>query len=206
MGQVRAFGFAGLLGIAVFTASLIVLHLTRTDIDWATHYVSDFANGRLGWVLVFGTLVHGVGNLALTLGLRWSLDPGPLRAWAVFFFGLAAAGIVVAALFPIDPAGQAPSTVGFVHRTAATVSFLLELVALLLFSSAFARHPRRHRRKVISFMLSTVAAVGVAGFFLAVFLNRLPGLAERFALASFLAWEFWAALELARPASAPEVA
>lgn len=206
MGQVRAFGLAGLLGVSVFAASLIVLHLTRADIDWARHYVSDFANGRLGWVFVFGTLVHGLGNLGLNLGLRLFLDPGPLRAWAVFFFGLAAAGIVVTALFPIDPAGQVPTMVGFVHRTAATVSFLLELVALLLFSAAFARHPRRRRRKVISFVLSTVAAVGVAGFFLAVFLNRLQGLAERFALASFLAWEFWAALDLARPASAREVA
>lgn len=206
MRQVRIYGLAGLLGASVFTASLIVLHLTRTDVDWTRHYVSDFANGRLGWVFVLGAVIHGLGNLALNLGLRRSLDPGPLRAWAVFFFGLAVAGIVVAALFPIEPAGRSPTPVGLVHRTAATASFPLELVALFLFSAAFARHPRWRRRKAVSLVLSTVAAVGAAGFFLAVFLNRLPSLAERLALASFLAWEFWAAVQLVRPASGVEVA
>lgn len=206
MRGVRVFGLAGLLGASVFTASLIVLHLTRTDVDWTRHYVSDFVNGRLGWLFVVGTLAHGAGNLGLTLGLHKSLDPGPLRAWAVFFFGLAVVGIVVAALFPIEPAGRPPTAVGLVHRMAATASFPLELVALFLFSAAFARHPRWRRRKAVSLVLSTVAAAGMAGFFLAVFLSRLPGLAERFALANFLAWELWASVQLARSASGVGVA
>lgn len=203
--QVRVFGLAGLLGASVFTASLIVLHLTRADVDWTRHYVSDFANGRLGWVFVLGIVVHALGNLALNLGLRRSLDPGPLRAWAVFFFGLAVAGIVVAALFPIDPAGRSPSPAGLVHRVATIATFPLELVALFLFSAAFARTPHWKQRQRLSFALAAVAAAGMAGFFLAFFLNRLPGLAERFVLASFLAWEFWAAVQLARPASYGEV-
>ena len=95
MHRTRVYGLAGLLGAAVFTASLIVLHLTHTEVDWAQDYVSRFANGPLGWVFASSALVHGVGNLALTLGLRRSLDPGPLRAWAVALFGAAAAGIVV---------------------------------------------------------------------------------------------------------------
>jgi len=202
----RIFGLVGLLGASLFTASLILLQLARSDVDWTRHYVSDFANGRLGWVFVFAAVVHGLGNLGLNVGLRRSLDPGPLRAWAVFFFGLAVAGIVVAALFPIEPAGRPPTPVGLVHRTAAIASFPLELVALFLFSAAFARHPRWRRRKAVSLALSTIAAVGMAGFFLAIFLNRLPGLAERFALASFLAWEFWASVQLVRPASGVEVA
>jgi len=201
MPQVRVFGLAGLLGASAFIASLVVLHLTRTDVDWTRHYVSGFVNGRLGWIFVAGILAHGAGNLGLILGLRRSLDPGPLRAWAVFFFGLAVAGIVVAALFPIELAGRPPTAVGRVHRTAATASFPLELVALFLFSAAFAGHPRWRRRQAVSLALSTVAAAGMAGFFLAVFLGRLPGLAERFALASFLAWELWASVQLVRSAS-----
>lgn len=206
MRQVRVFGLAGLLGASLLAASLILLHLVRTDVDWTRHYVSDFANGRLGWIFVVGTLAHGAGNLGLTLGLHKSLDPGPRRAWAVFFFSLAIAGIMVAALFPIEPAGRPPTPVGLVHRTAATASFPLELVALFLFSAAFARHPRWRRRKAVSLVLSTVAAAEMAGFFLAVFLSRLPGLAERFALASFLAWELWASVQLARSASGVGVA
>jgi hypothetical membrane protein len=197
--RVTAYGIAGLLGASLFVSSLIILHLARTDIDWTKHYVSDFANGRLGWIFVFGILVHGLGNFAIDLGLRESLNPGPLRAWAVLLFGLSAAGIVIAALFPTDPLGAARTPVGRVHWVAATVSFPLELVALFLFSTAFARNPLWRGRRRISFALATVAAIVLAGLFLAVLLNRMPGLAERLALASFLAWEFWAALQLARP-------
>lgn len=175
MRQVRVFGLAGLLGASLFTASLILLHLVRTDVDWTRHYVSDFVNGRLGWIFVVGTIAHGAGNLGLTLGLHKSLDPGPLRAWAVFFFGLVVAGIVVAALFPIEPAGLPSTPVGLVHRTAATASFALELVALFLFSAAFARHPRWRRRKAVSLVLSTIAAAGMTGFFLAVFFFSING-------------------------------
>lgn len=200
----RIFGLAGLLGASLFAASLVVLHWARGDIDWARHYVSDFANGRLGWVFVAGTVVHGVGNLALSLGLRRSLNPGPLRDRAVLLLGLAAAGIVVAAFFPIDAAGRPPTLVGLVHRTVATAAFALELVALYAFSAAFAPHPRWRPRRGIAFVLATVAAVGLAGFLLAFASDRLPGLAERLALASFLAWEFWVACELARGLRADE--
>jgi hypothetical membrane protein len=201
-----ALGLAGLLGASLFAASLIVLHLVRTDIDWTRHYVSDFANGRLGWVFVLGTVVHGAGNLGLTLGLHKSLDPDPRRAWAVLLFGLAAAGFIVAALFPIDPVGRSPTAVGLVHRVVVNVVFPLELAALFLFSAAFARHPRWRRRQRTSLVLSTLAVVTAAGFLLAVLLNRMAGVAERLALASFLAWELWASLQLVRSASDIEVA
>ncbi len=205
MRRPRIFGLAGLLGASLFAASLIVLHLVRTDIDWTRHYVSNFVNGRFGWIFVFGAIAHGAGNLGLTLGLHKSLDPDPRRAGAVLLFGLAATGFIVAALFPIDPVGRSPTAVGFVHRVVVNVVFPLELAALFLFSAAFARHPRWRRRQRTSLVLSTLAAVASTGFLLAVLLNRLPGLAERLALASFLAWELWVSLQLARSASGIEV-
>lgn len=199
MHRPRIYGLAGLLGVAVFTLSLIVLQLASTDVALERDYVSHFANGPLGWVFASSTLVHGVGNLALALGLRYALDPTPLRAWAVALFGMVAAGIVVAALFPIDPMGSSLTFAGLAHRAVMRVSFPLELVALVLFSAAFARHPRWRRHSGVAWALSAVAAVALTGFLLAVLLNWMPAVAERVALASFLAWEFWAAFQLARP-------
>lgn len=190
------FGLAGLLGALLFATALAVLHLVRTDVDWTRRYVSDFANGRLGWVFVAAAVTHGFGNLALDLGLRRSLDRSLLSTGAVVLFGLASAGIVVAALFPIDPSGQSATLAGFVHRAVATASFPLELVALFLFSAAFAGEPRWRGCRKPSFALATITAAALAGFLLAVVLNRMPGLAERLALASFLAWELWAAGQL----------
>jgi hypothetical membrane protein len=193
------FGLAGLLGASLFAVSLVFLHWARTDVDWTRHYVSQFANERLGWVFVSGALVHGLGNLVLGLGLHRSLDRSPRSVWAVLLFGLAAAGIVVAAIFQIDPPGQAPTPAGLIHRAVASATFPVELVALFLFSAAFAGQPRWRERRGTSFALATIAAVASAGFLLAFILNRVPGLAERLALASFLAWELWVARQLVRP-------
>jgi hypothetical protein len=117
----------------------------------------------------------------------------------VALFGVAAAGIVVAALLPIDPAGSSPTFAGLAHRAVMSVSFPLELVALVLFSAAFAHHPRWRRHSGVALVLAAVAAVALTGFLLAVLLNWMAAVVERVALASFLAWEFWAAFQLARP-------
>lgn len=192
------YGLAGLVGVVVFTSSLVVLHLVRPDIDWTRHYVSDFANGRLGWVFIFGAAVHGLGNGALSIGLRRSLEPRLLSTGAVLLFAAAAAGITAAALFPTDPVGSTATITGLVHRAVAAASFPLEFIALFMFSAAFGASSRWRRYTRASFALSATAAVAVVGLFLAVFRDRLPGLAERVALAIFLVWEFGAALELTR--------
>ena len=201
MNRLTVYGLIGLIGVAVFTSSLVILHMAGTDIDWTRHYVSSFANGPLGWVFVWGALVHSVGNLALTLGLRRSLDPGPLRASAVVLLGLAAAGIGIVALIPVDSAVSSPTLAGFAHRVALGVSLPVELVALFLFSIAFRRDRRWRRHSRPSFMLSTIAATALSGFLLAVLLNQAPAVGERLALASVMAWEFWAAFHVVRHAT-----
>jgi hypothetical protein len=112
---------------------------------------------------------------------------------------MAAAGIVAAALFPINPGGLSQAPAAFAHQAVVSAAFPAELAALFLFSAAFGRHPRWRRRSGTSFSMSVTAAVALAGLLVAVLVDRLPGLAERLALACFLAWELWAALQLTRP-------
>ena len=192
------YGVAGIVGVVAFTSSLITLHLFRPDIDWTRGYVSDFANGPLGSLFIVGAAVHSLGNLALSAGLRRSLGLGALGTAAALLFGLAAVGILAAGLFPTDSDGQARTLAGLAHRVFATASFPIELVALFLVSAAFAANPRWRRRAGLSFAWSAIAAATLVWLFLAVLWNQMPGLAERAALASFLAWEFGASWSLAR--------
>lgn len=195
---VKVSGLAGFLGGILFVTALIVLHIAGPAIDWTRHYVSEFANGPLGWLFVSATVVHGLGNLALDFGLRRTLAPGPLRTGAVLLFAFAAAGIVVAALFRTDPGGQALTLFGLTHRVVAATAFPVELVALLLFSRAFASSPYWRRRAGWSFAGSVIAMLATAGLLMAVLVDHLPGLAERLALASFMLWELSASVALLR--------
>lgn len=192
------YGVAGLLGALAFVSSLAILHAMRLEIDWMQHYVSEFANGPLASLFVFGATVHALGNLALSVGLRRSLAPATLGAAASVLLSLAAFGILAVVLFPIDPGGRVLSMSGHIHRLAAAASFLLEFLALVGFSVAFMASALWRRWASLSLAWSAVAAATVVGLALGVLWNRMPGLAERLALGSFLLWEVGVSLELLR--------
>lgn len=104
---VRLYDLLALVGVVSFLSSLVALHLMFSGFDWINDYAGDLANEPYGGLFVAGTMiVHGLGNLALSLGLRAARRPGRLRTRAVLLFGLAAVGLVLSALFPTGAAGD----------------------------------------------------------------------------------------------------
>lgn len=194
----RTFGVLGLSGASVFLLSLVVLQVVRTDVDWTTHYVSNFVNGPVGWLFVASALLHGLGNLFLGIGLGRSLGTIKPGVWASGLFVTAATGILVATLFPADPADSAATLIGVVHGTAVAASFVLELASLFLFAIAFAHARLWKPHSLASLSLAILAAAALSLFFLLLVLDLLPGLGERIALGAFVAWEVWASFRLIR--------
>lgn len=194
----RILGTVGLVGALFFLASIVLLQVVRTDVNWTTHYVSDFVNGPVGWLFVVSALLHGLGNLGLGIGLGQSLGAGKLGPWASGLFVASAIGILVAAVFPTDPADSALTWIGLVHSTAVTASFILELAALFMFAMAFAHVRRWKAHAHADLVLSIAAAAGLSFFFLLLVVEQLPGLGERVALIAFTAWEIWASFRLIR--------
>lgn len=190
------YGLAGLVGALTFVLSVVMLELLQPDTDRTRHYVSEFANGPAGWIFVLGAAAHALGNLALSAGFARALAPGILRSVSVRFLGIAAAGMLIAVAFPTDPAGGAETVSGVVHRVAAFTSFPIELIALFLLSAAFSANPAWRGLTKASYVSATVAGGMLAWLVVAVARNRAPGLAERFALAGFLAWELGASTAL----------
>lgn len=114
------------------------MQAVRGDIgDWTSHYVSDLANGTLGWLFTLGIALHGIGNLALGAGLRELADGERLGRWAALLFSVAAAGIMA-------------------------VAFLLELAALFagLCASSADEPAARGRRTPGAGELSRLGSVG----------------------------------------------
>jgi len=197
---VRCYAWLGVTGILAFVSSLVIVHLTGNDFDWMRDYVSQLANEPLGWVFITGAFIHGWGNLALTVALRAALPPDEdLRTWAIMLFSLAALGILIAALFPVDPSGQLATTTGRIHRSAASLTFFSELGALFVFSIVFGRLPHWRSLQPVSLILSVCAAIAMVLFIIAMQVDVAPGLTERVALSTLLAWEIWICYQLLRP-------
>jgi hypothetical protein len=194
---VRASGAAAMLGVAWFAAALLALHYGSGGLDWTRHYLSQFANGPRGWLLAVGVLGHAAGNFTLGFGLYRSLDGGALRGWASALFLMATAAFALTGIFAVEPPGTAPSAAGAMHRTASSAAFALELAALVLFSAAFAGQAPWRGMARVSLALSALAAAASATLVVAILIGSRQGLAERAALAPFMAWEFWAGWQLA---------
>lgn len=195
--SVRSAGWVGFAGAAFFLLSIVALQVFQTDIVWTTHYVSDFVHGPGGWLFVVATAAHGIGNLALAFGVGRSLGTSASSA-APALLGLSAIGVLVAAVFPTDPAGFSVTWIGFVHGAAVTASFFLEFAALFLFAMTFGRSDvwRPHTRP--SFVLAILATIGLTIFVVLRGLDQLQSLGERAALVSFMIWELWASFRLIR--------
>ena len=197
----RLFGILALIGASTFFLSLAALHAMSSGIDWVNGYVSDLANEPHGLVFGVGAFVHGWGNLALSLGLYYALPAGRLRNWGVLFLGLAAIGIMLTGLFPIDPPGAAASFSGSLHRPVSSTAFILEIIALLIFSLVFTScaDPRWRRLKTISWVLTVAAIAAVIWFSIADVSKIMVGLSERAALGALMVWEIRVIFQLVRP-------
>lgn len=203
-------GIAGLVGVLVFWATQAGLHALRTDLSVVNDYVSDYANGRWGLLFTVGILVHGIGNLAIAAGLARALAPARAprvtraarcaRA-GVLLFTLAALGLLVAGVFPTDPADAPQTATGLVHRSAAFGSFASELIALALLAVAFGADAAWRRYVPLSVAITATAGLTLGWLLVAIGSELPPGLPERAALLSFALWEFATAVLLTRSLS-----
>lgn len=162
------------LGVAVgplyFLVSLVQVAV-REGFDLARHPLSALANGPGGWVQTLNLALSGAMVIAAAVGVRRALAPRARAAsWTMSGFGV---GMIVAAMFPMDPADGFPvgtplgmpttiSTSGIVHFAAGGLGFLSLAIACLLL--AFAMRREWSRRAVA---LSALAGVAIPTLFVA---------------------------------------
>lgn len=197
--RVRAFGIGGMLGVIWFSATVSLLQVAAgTGVDWTRQYMSEFANGPIGWLFGVGLFGNAVGSALIGFGLYGVLPRGRVRTAATTLFLCAAAGLMLGGIFDTDPAGAALTAAGLVHRTAVSAAFVVGLVALALFSGAIATRPEWRLAARISASLTALAVTASVALVLALLFGWRPGLVERLAVAAFLAWEFWAGAHVFR--------
>jgi hypothetical protein len=131
---------SAIAGIA-FLVLLTLIHVIRTDVspDWQT--TSEYAAGRLGWLMVIAFLLSAAGYGALAAAVL----AGPWRALTRaggILLALVAAGTVVGGVFvtdPIDTPRDQLSTSGSLHGLGAGLALMLLPLAALLINLGLAR-------------------------------------------------------------------
>lgn len=180
----------GVAGVAYFVATFVVLHFVQWGLNPAEHFISEYALGRLGWLVTLAFFVVGVGTLALARGLHRSFEPGELVTTPVALITIAGISFIVLGVFKIDPLLEDGTTAytpaGIAHLVAGLVLFLGLVVGAFVLRGVFAGDARwwgleeATLRLALGMLVASVVMVAVP--------QQMVGLAQRAVVAIMLTW------------------
>ena len=180
-------GAAAMLSLA---AVIVAMHAIQPQLEPATHFVSEYAYGQLGWLVSLAYVVAGAGALAIASSLGSALSGRWSTASAVCVV-LVGIGLIATGLTRIDVVQSDGSIVstesGMAHELAGYVVLLGLVPAALLLSGAFSRDPRL---ETVAFA-SRLFAWGLIATFLVAVVSQgmgLAGVGQRLFLGTWLAW------------------
>ena len=209
----RSAALLALAGAATFAVLLAALHFLKPGLDPSWHFISEYAIGRHGWVMVLAFLSLALGYVGLFVAIRSQLRTIVGKIGLVLLL-VSALGLVIAAVFTTDPISvseKAVTTEGTLHNLGGTLGIAMPFAAALI-GWKLAPNPAWSSAKrpllwatglaLVAFMVSFVS-LGVmvsqsGGEFGP---NVLVGWPIRFEVLAYSAWLMvvaWQALRLSR--------
>ncbi|MEV0295736.1 DUF998 domain-containing protein [Nocardia sp. NPDC050710] len=181
---------AGLFATPLFFVVALSQAFTRDGFDLSKHMISQLALDDLGWIQIANFLVTGTLFALVAVGLRRVLTDGIGRVWIPRLAGVFAAGMIGAGIFVCDPYQGYPVGEAEVMTWHGTLHGVMAAVGGLALVAAHVILARRFRRENRTRMAVTSIVVAI-GYLVLPF--TIPGLTSiTFALASFLAWGWFA--------------
>ncbi|KYG01778.1 hypothetical protein BE21_55790 [Sorangium cellulosum] len=198
-----------LAAASVAVLSLTSLHLLRPDLSPPSHMISEYALGAHGWAMTVCFAAFSASSAALLVTL-WPRLKSVSGRIGLGFLSLAAIGLGLAALFPMDPASTPPEAMSLSGRLHG-VSFMIgvpgEILAVLLLSLALRQQSPRPK-----LLVSLAALVWISlGTMVATLIMAVPqpggvvegffGIPNRTFMLAYAAWLMVAAWPHARLAA-----
>jgi hypothetical protein len=195
----RFLGSCVVIGVFIYLADILALHMLRPDFDPMRRFLSEYAVGRFGILGTVSFCVMAATVLTFRSGLHLGVQRSlPLNSTSLFL-ALAAAGFLTSALFPTDvqPTGGGrpiPTRAGAIHDMSALLLFTSLILAALILPSALKRDPSWRSFSLTARLLGILILVLFVAFIVAPW--RLKGLVQRAEVAAILTWLLMTGLRL----------
>ena len=182
------------LVLACFGA-MVVLHLTRTDLDPVRQVMSEYANGRFGWFMTVVFYAMGLACVVLAVRLGRAIPRRALSVAVRTLLGLGGLGLILAGAFEVERPAVPDTVEEVTHSYATLTAFTLIITAMLLFAIVCRWDARWRDFRAIATALAIVAAA--AGAF-SPFAGQTTwsGLAQRVLGLTVIAWLLLCALHI----------
>lgn len=126
----------------MFVVCLAALHLIKPEIDPSWRFISEYAIGDYGWIMVLAFLSLALSFVTLFIAIRSQIRSVGGRIGLALLL-TSAVGLTMAAIFTTDPmtsSNDAPTTHGNIHNLAGTIGIGIPIAAALI-SWNLARNP-----------------------------------------------------------------
>ena len=141
---------AGIVAAPFFTLVALAQAATRPGFDLTRHPVSMLALGDLGWIQTTNFVVSGLLMLIAAVGLRRVRRGQPAGTWGPILFATQGAGLLIAAVFEMDPGdgfpigtpAGAPATMSghmLLHNVGGSLTFFTMIAACFVLARVFDR-------------------------------------------------------------------
>ena len=189
-------GAVAMVGTSYFLVVIVAMHFLSPDISPVDRPTSEYATGPFGYLMTSGFVALGVATWSLIVGLWRDLPYSGIHRIGLIALGVFGVGVLVAAIFPIDPEGAASTTAGTVHRFNGPIAFLGLTVGANLTTGGF-REAARWRSVFRS--ASVLALLLIPLFIAGGVTNALEvgaGIAQRIFIVTFTTWYLVVAMRL----------
>jgi len=178
----------------LFLLLLLSLHLLEPELDPTWRFISEYALGRFGWmmVLAFLALATSLANAGVAVFSQIRTIVGYI---GLAVLGIGAIGMLIAAIFTTDPvttSREAATFSGNMHVLGGSLDFTP--VAALLLSFGLARNQAWRSIRKWLFITTAITWVAMVAFMVVLPYDGkvgpgvLAGLFGRFLLLSYLGW------------------
>ena len=192
---------------------LLILHAIKPEFEPSWRFLSEYAIGQNGWIMVLCFQIWALSYAALFVALRNIVTTRSGRI-GTYLLLLVAASLILAGLFAQDPVTAKPGDLtlhGNIHGLAAMIGIPAIPIAALLITLGLTRnHPRWQSQRGLLLWLAHLCWISLA--IMAVYLiwavpraggftpDVWAGWTNRFVVAIYLAWQVTVAHRILRAA------
>jgi hypothetical protein len=186
---------AAIVLVTVCFGAMVLLHAVRTDLDPVRQVMSEYANGRFGYLMTAAFYAIGLGSIVLAIRLGRAMERRPLAVIVRVLLALGGVGLVLAGVFEVERPGIPDTIEEVIHSDATLTGFTLIITAMLLFAVTCRRDPSWRDFRGIALGLAVVAALGGA---FSPFAGQTPvnGIAQRVLGLAVVSWLTLTALHI----------